>query len=202
MPEAVPHAGSWRRRRATLLLDRPPWLRVFADDVELPDGREVEGFLRIESREYATVFAVTPQGHVLFLRQYKYGPDRVALQLPAGYLEPGETPDQGARRELLEETGYTASEWVYLGGYRPDGNRGFGMAHLFLAQGARAVQAPDAGDLEEATIRILSLEQAEAALTSGEMAELAPIACVALALARLRAPRPALPAQGAAPGTA
>ncbi len=179
-------AAGWRRRRSVLLLDRPPWLRVYADDVVFPDGRQVDGFLRVESREYATVFAVTADRQVLFLEQYKYGLDRVALQLPAGYLEPNEAPDQGARRELLEETGFAAPQWEYLGGYRPDGNRGFGVAHLFLAQGARLVQAPDAGDLEEATVRLLSLEQAEAALTTGEIGELSPVACVALALARLR----------------
>jgi ADP-ribose pyrophosphatase len=186
-------SSSWKRLRSALLLDRPPWLKVFADDVELPDGREVPGYLRVESRAYATVFAVAEGGAVLYLRQYKYGADRVALQLPAGYLEAGEAPEDGARRELLEETGYVAPHWEYLGGYRPDGNRGFGVAHFFLARDARQVQAPDAGDLEEATLCLLPLDEAEGVMASGEMVELAPIACVALALARLRrdtTPRP------------
>jgi ADP-ribose pyrophosphatase len=183
--------GGWKRLRSRLLLARPPWLEVFADDVELPDGREVPGYLRVESREYATVFAVAANGAVLYLRQYKYGAGRVALQLPAGYLEADEAPEDGARRELLEETGYVASRWDYLGGFRPDGNRGFGVAHFFLARDAHQVQAPDAGDLEEATLCLLPLDEAEGLMSSGEMVELAPIACVALALARLR--RDAIP---------
>jgi ADP-ribose pyrophosphatase len=178
---------TWRRLGRKLLLDRSPWLRVFADDVQLPDGRLVEGFLRVDGREYATVFALTPDRQVLFLRQYKYAPDRVTLQLPAGYLEDGEPPADGARRELLEETGYAAERWESLGTYVPDGNRGCGLAHFFLASDARPVQPPDAGDLEEASVHLLSLEEAARALTAGEMAELAPIACVALALVRLRA---------------
>jgi ADP-ribose pyrophosphatase len=181
-----PHpAPGWRRLRATLLLERDPWLRVYADDVLLPDGRQVDDYLRIESRSYATVFALTPEGRVVFLRQYKYGPDRVSLQLPAGYLEAGEEPEQGARRELLEETGYAADRWESLGAYHPDGNRGFGVAHFFLARDARAVQAPSSDDLEEPTLELVPLAACESRLTSGEMAELAPIACVALALARL-----------------
>jgi ADP-ribose pyrophosphatase len=175
----------WQRLRATLLLERDPWLRVYADDVLLPDGRRVDGYLRIESRSYATVFALTPERRVVFLRQYKYGPDRVSLQLPAGYLEAGEEPEQGARRELLEETGYAAGRWDSLGAYRPDGNRGFGVAHMFLARDARPVQAPSSDDLEEPTLELVPLEACQAHLTSGEMAELAPLACVALALARL-----------------
>jgi ADP-ribose pyrophosphatase len=160
-------------------------MRVYADDVLLPDGRRVDGYLRVESRPYATVFALTPERRVVFLHQYKYGPDAVSLQLPAGYLEAGEGPEQGARRELLEETGYAAGRWESLGAFRPDGNRGFGVAHLYLARDARPVQAPSSDDLEEPTLELVPLDACESRLTSGEMAELAPIACVALALARL-----------------
>ena len=182
-----PPPGGWKRLRATLLLDRSPWLRVYADDVELPDGRRVDGFLRVEARPYATVFAVTPEGQAVFLRQYKYGPDRVALQLPAGYLEAGEEPAAGARRELLEETGYAAPRLESLGVYRPDGNRGAGHAHFFLARDARYVQPPASDDLEEPEIELVPLGDCAGRMASGEMAELAPIACVALALARLGA---------------
>jgi ADP-ribose pyrophosphatase len=181
--------GGWKRLRETLLLDRPPWLRVYADDVELPDGRRVDGFLRIEARPYATVFAVTPDGQAIFLRQYKYGPDCVALQLPAGYLEADEAAEAGARRELLEETGYEAGRLEPLGAYRPDGNRGFGLGHFFLARDARWRHAPTSDDLEEPVIELVPLADCEARMTSGEMVELAPIACVALALARLKRDR-------------
>jgi ADP-ribose pyrophosphatase len=181
-PRATP---GWKRLRATLLLERDPWLRVYADDVLLPDGRRVDDYLRVESRPYATVFAITPERRVVFLHQYKYGPDAVSLQLPAGYLEAGEDPEQGARRELLEETGYAADRWESLGAFRPDGNRGFGVAHFYLARDARPVQAPSSDDLEEPTLELVPLDACESRLTSGEMAELAPIACVALALARL-----------------
>ena len=175
----------WRRLRSELLLERLPWMRVYADDVALPDGRRIDGFLRVESRDYATIFCVSEDGMVLFARQYKYGPNRVALQLPAGYLEDGEAPEDGARRELLEETGYIAAEWHSLGAYHVDGNRGFGRAHLYLATGGRQVQAADSGDLEELQVVPVPLADVPALLTSGEMAETSPIACTALALARL-----------------
>jgi ADP-ribose pyrophosphatase len=195
--------GAWRRLASRLLLDRSPWLRVFADDVELPDGRRIEGYLRVDGRPYAAVFAVTEDQRAVFIRGYKYGPNRGCVQLPAGYLEEGEAPEAAARRELLEETGYQAQQWEDLGACYPDGNRGFGVAHFFLARAARAVQAPDSGDLEEVTVRTVPLAEIPALLASGEMVELSSVACVALALTRLgRLPGQAPGPAGAAPGRA
>ena len=66
--------------------------------VELPDGRVVDEFLWIATRDFAMAVAVTPDGHVVLERSYKHGPRRVALSLPAGYVEADETPDEAARR--------------------------------------------------------------------------------------------------------
>ncbi|RPH35194.1 NUDIX hydrolase, partial [bacterium] len=66
-----------------------------------------------------------------------------------GYLEPKEDPLSAARRELLEETGYEASDWTPLGTYAVDGNHGVSTAHFFLARNARKVREPESDDLEE-----------------------------------------------------
>jgi ADP-ribose pyrophosphatase len=178
----------WRRHHSRLLLDRPPWLRVFADEVELPDGRRVAEYLRVEAREYAIVFAVTTDQHVVCLRQYKYGPDAVVLGLPAGYREDGETPEACARRELIEETGYAAATWMPLGSFVPDGNRGFGRAHLFLARDATLPQPPASGDLEAMTVECLPLPLVATQLRAGALVGLPAVACSALALLHLNAP--------------
>jgi ADP-ribose pyrophosphatase len=188
MENAPPDSLAWKRLRSRLLLDRSPWLRVFADDVELPDGRQVEGYLRVDGRDFAMVFAVTDEGGVPFVRQYKYGLDGVPLQLPAGYLEDGEAPEVCARRELLEETGYDAREWLSLGSYAADGNRRYATGHFFLALHARPVRAAAAGDLGEVRLEVLPLATLDGVLGSGPMQEVSAIACVALALNRLRAP--------------
>ena len=182
-----PDSHQWRRRSTRLLLDRLPWLRVFADDVELPDGRQVDGFLRIESRPYAMAFAVTDNGEVPFIWEYKYGLDATDLRLPAGYLEADEAPEACARRELLEETGYEAATWDSLGSYVTDSNRGYSRGHFFLARQARRVRPPNAGDLAEVRVELRPLDTIERLLSSGQLQELGPVACVALALARLRA---------------
>jgi 8-oxo-dGTP pyrophosphatase MutT (NUDIX family) len=86
------------------VFDGSPWLRVFAEKLRLPDGREIESFYRLEMPDYAVIFA-TVGDRIVVQRNYKHGPARVGLHLPAGYLEPDEEPLAAAQRELLEETG-------------------------------------------------------------------------------------------------
>lgn len=90
------------------------FLKVHKDRVRLPDGAEAH-------REYIThpgavaVLAMTEDGKLIMERQYRYPAGRAFLEIPAGKLDPEEAPENTARRELLEETGYTAGEWIYLG---------------------------------------------------------------------------------------
>ena len=166
-----PHPHRWRRLRETLLLQADPWLRVYGDDVLLPDGRRVDGFLRVEGRPYSTVFAVTPgpDRRVLFLRQYKYGPDRVALQLPAGYLDPGEEPETAARRELLEETGYEGRELSHLVSVHTSPGRSTEVCHLFRCGAVRVFAGPAPEPTEFVSAVEVPLEEAKRKVYGGEI---------------------------------
>jgi ADP-ribose pyrophosphatase len=156
---------------------------LFAEDVELPSGRVVEGFYTIQAPDFALVVPVTRAGQVIAVRQYKHGAGRVSLALPAGYVEPGESPEMAARRELLEETGYATERWVALGGFVVDGNRGCGRAHLFLAGDVERVQAPSETDLEEGEVLVMEASEFRAAVSGGEVVLLPAAAAFALALA-------------------
>jgi ADP-ribose pyrophosphatase len=91
-----------------------------------------------------------------------------------------------AQRELLEETGYEATEWIDLGHYAVDANRGAGTAHYFLALHARHIAARDADDLEEQHLLLLTRAELEAALDACQFKALPWAAIVALALRRLK----------------
>ncbi len=88
-------------------------LKVRRDTVSLPDGK-------LTTREYfrhpgaVVVIPVFDDGSVLLERQFRYPPDRVFIELPAGKLDAGEDPLLCAQRELREETGYTASSWQFV----------------------------------------------------------------------------------------
>jgi ADP-ribose pyrophosphatase len=89
------------------------FLKVERDRIRLPDGAQSE-------REYirhpgaVVILPLFEDGRVLLERQFRYPLDRVFIEFPAGKIDPGENPLACARRELQEETGYTASDWKFI----------------------------------------------------------------------------------------
>lgn len=171
----------WRVLARRVVLERPPWLTVGEQDVELPDGSVLEGFNWIETRPFAIVIPLLSGDRTILVRSFKLGVGAASLSLPAGYLESGEEPLAGAKRELLEETGYEAAEWIPLGRYVIDGNYGSGAMHAFIAKGARKMKEPESGDHEEQELVTLPFVDALAKLRGGEVAQLSTAAALGLA---------------------
>jgi ADP-ribose pyrophosphatase len=89
-------------------------LHVFEDTVRLPSGREARREV-VEHPGAVAVVATAGDGRVVLVRQWRHALRRALWEVPAGTREPGEDPAQTARRELAEETGYTAARWRELG---------------------------------------------------------------------------------------
>ena len=175
----------WKTRNRRTILEQRPWLVVENHTVELPDGRLIPDWPWIVTPDYVNVVAVTADERFLCFRQVKYGLDGVTLSIVGGFVEEGEEPLRAARRELLEETGYEATDWIPLGSYRVDPNRGVAMGHLYLARQARYVTPRNADDLEEQELILLTRAQIEMALAQAEFKVLAWAASVAMALRQL-----------------
>jgi ADP-ribose pyrophosphatase len=176
---------SWKTLSRRVLLDHSKFLVVEEHTVELSDGQIIHDWPWLITPDYINVVAVTRDGLFLCFRQTKYGIEGTSLAPVGGYLEQGEDPLVAAQRELLEETGYQAEEWTELGRYCIDGNRGFGTANFYLAQRAHRVAEPEADDLEEQELVLLTREQIESALDAGDFKTLPWAAIVALALRRM-----------------
>lgn len=131
------------------------WIKLREDHVRLPNGHEIEEFHVVEYPDWAAVVCLDTEGHLVLVEQYRHGIGRLSLELPAGVIEPGEEPLAGARRELVEETGYVAEDWTYLGRCSTDPSNNSNYAHLYLAREARpaAAQALD----QEEVIRVQRL---------------------------------------------
>jgi ADP-ribose pyrophosphatase len=174
----------WKTLRRTLLLDRSPWLKVYEDDIELPTGELVQGYIHMQTPGYAMIVPINESGEMGLIRSYKRGVDDVDIQPPAGVLEE-EGPLETARRELLEETGCQADTWHPLGDVVLSGNYGAGRAHFFLATGCRLIQAPDSGDLEEQEVVWLPIEDVYLLYQKGGFRQMGSTAALGLAFAKL-----------------
>ena len=168
-----------------LLCQPNKFLGVELHEVELADGRRIDDWPWVITPDYTNTLARTIDGRFLCFRQPKYAIEGESLAPIGGYLEPGEAPLAGAQRELQEETGYSATEWHALGSYVVDANRGAGTAHFFLALNARLEGQPIADDLEPQELLLLSREELQTALQTGQFKVLAWAALVALGLQRL-----------------
>jgi ADP-ribose pyrophosphatase len=95
-----------------------PWCRLVAET--LPDGKP---YYMVEAADYVSVIACTADRHLVLVRQHRPVVGRDSIELPAGHVDPGESPEQAARRELLEETGMAAEDFELLGVLVPDVGR-------------------------------------------------------------------------------
>jgi ADP-ribose pyrophosphatase len=173
---------SWMTLSRRVILDYSQFLKVEEHVVELPDGLVIDDWPWVITPDFVNIVAETETGLFLCFRQTKYGLEGTSLAPVGGYLDPDEDPLLGAQRELLEETGYAAPEWLELGQYRVDPSRGAGIGYFFLARGAKPITAPDADDLEEQELLLLTRAEMEAALAAQSFKALAWAAIVALAL--------------------
>ena len=113
------------------------FLRVLRDTVSLPSGHRA-------TREYVVhpgavmVIPLLDDGRIVMERQYRYPVQRVMLEFPAGKLDAGETVFDCARRELFEETGYSAREWARAGQLHPVISYSTEFIDIWFARGLTA----------------------------------------------------------------
>ena len=176
---------SWKTLARRTLLRCGRYLTVEDHTIQLPNGEVIENWPWVVTPDFINVFAQTEDGRFLVFRQTKYSVEGTTLAPVGGYLEPGEAPLDAARRELREETGCSAAEWIALGHFPVDGNRGAGHAHFYLARGVRVEDECCPDDLEEQELLSLTRQELEAALDAGAFKGLAWAAVMTLGLRRL-----------------
>lgn len=119
------------------------FIRVMSDRVRLPSGKE-SGRCYVKHPGGVCVAAIDAEGSVAFVRQYRYAMAQEVLELPAGKIDEGESPEDCGRRELLEETGMTAEKFIPLGVMYPTPGYSNEGIYMFLAENAIHGQAkPD-----------------------------------------------------------
>ncbi|MBP3774225.1 MAG: NUDIX hydrolase [Bacteroidaceae bacterium] len=148
-------------------LFRRPWLTARRDKVQLPDGRVMDDYYVLEYPTWVNVIAITQDGKMVLVRQYRHALGVTRFELCAGVVEENETPLQAAQRELLEETGFGGGTWQEYMCLSPNASTMNNLSYSFLAEGVMPMSQQHLDSTEDLEVHILTKEKVYELLKNG-----------------------------------
>jgi len=162
-----------------------PWLTLVTHDVFIPGKPGIQRFHSFKQADYVTMFAVTADGKIPLVRQYRPALGRHTWELPSGLQDGGESPEQAAMRELLEETGLVAGQQVErLGCMVADSGRLENRIWAFFTAGAKPEKSLDWQPEPELECRMVSKSELRAMILDGQFEHALHLAVIGQALLR------------------
>ena len=161
---------TWKTLSSEYLIKRP-WLTARRDKVQLPDGRILDEYYVLEYPTWVNVIAITKEGDMVLVRQYRHALGRTNFELVAGVLEKGEDPLVAAQRELLEETGYSGGEWKELMQLSANSSTMTTLTHCFLAEGVEKTALQNLDASEDLEVYVFSQEEVKQKLQQGDFVQ-------------------------------
>lgn len=146
-----------------------PLFQVRYDLVESPRNSMRMRAIVLETPDWVNIVAVTAAGKIVVVNQYRFGVGKITTEIPAGIVDPGETHQQAAIRELREETGYTASEWQYMGWVEPNAAFLNNRCHHWFASNVTKTELPRLDESEDISVCEMSLQQLRSEIHEGRM---------------------------------
>lgn len=150
----------------------PRSFRVFSirtDTAVSPRTGNEHDFHIIESADWINVIPLTTDRHVVMIKQYRHGSREVTLEIPGGLVDPGDTPEEAAARELMEETGYQAEEYVQIGVVNPNPALFNNRCYTFIAQNVRKGFDPAPDQSEDIEVLLVPLSDIPELIRKGEI---------------------------------
>lgn len=132
--------------------------KLLSRDMKLESEDHSATFSIIEAPEWMNVIPLTSDNEIVLVEQFRYGIEEPTLELPGGMVDAGETHDETAKRELLEETGYAGDTWQYLG--KVSSNPAFltNYTHLYVVENCEKMQEQQLDGNERINIHTMLLE--------------------------------------------
>jgi 8-oxo-dGTP pyrophosphatase MutT (NUDIX family) len=153
-------------------LSRKFWYTVRVDKVETPTGAIIPEYWVNEYVPWISVVAITPDDHVVMIRQYRHGLAQVHFEIPAGTTDAtDESLEAAARRELLEETGYGGGTWTPLITISANPALQDNLSHTFLAEGVEPMAPPDPDESEDLRVHKIPVRDVHKLIEDGEVVQ-------------------------------
>lgn len=146
---------------------RRPWLTARKDKVELPTGAVIDEYYVLEYPEWVNIIAITPEGKYVFVRQFRYALGKTVEEICAGVCEEGESPEEAAKRELMEETGFGGGQWEESLVISANASTMTNLTHCFIARNVEPTGERHLDSGEDIEVILLSSQEVEDRLRKG-----------------------------------
>ena len=173
----TPKNLDWKTLKSEYLFRRP-WLTARRDTCEMPDGRINDEYYVLEYPTWVHVVAVTKEGLMVIIRQYRHGLGRTCFEIVAGCAEEGEDPLEAAKRELQEETGYTGGEWHEAMTFSCNASAMNNITHSYVAVGVELTDTQHLDATEDIEVYTFTPDEVKAMLQHGEFMQASMLAAL------------------------
>ena len=148
----------WEKLGSRYLV-KEKWATLRVDTCKMPDGTMIDDYYVLEYPDWVNAIALTEDNEVIVIKQYRHAAEEVILKIPGRCIDPGESPEEAVKRELLEETGYAFSSISPLSTLYANPSTSANKTYSFLLQGGKKVQDQQLDGREEIVVELVSIEK-------------------------------------------
>jgi 8-oxo-dGTP pyrophosphatase MutT (NUDIX family) len=168
-------------------LFRDKWFNVRREKCETPTGKIVEPYYVYEFTPWVGALALTAEGRVVLIKQYRHALGEICIEIPGGCVdETDESIEAAAHRELFEETGYQFDSIEFLGSVSPNPSTNTNLFHMFLARGGKKVANQQLDPNEEIEVMDVSIDELKSLIRGNKIVQSMHISCMLYGLEKLK----------------
>jgi ADP-ribose pyrophosphatase len=173
------------QKLSTKYLVKEKWATLRVDTCKMPGGQLVDDYYVLEYSDWVNAVAITEDNQVILITQYRHGAEEVITEIPGGCIDPGETPEEAVRRELLEETGYTFASIEPLVSLYANPSTSKNKTFSFLATGGVRTHDQQLDGREEILVNLVSLQKLKELLLTNQIPQALHASALFYALSRM-----------------